>query len=489
MADTEINIGGPAVYEQRKEEPFTSDSSKSLSPVQLAREGESAALTGEQVAATAPKAKYDTDVANINAADASTKEAIAGKTLVERDQVDERHAARIAASAEALRQANDALKAAPAPSLFADTKGWDTVKQAIGLALAGLGDAMAARAHARLGTAPGPSAVTNIINMDLDRQRANIAKLTNHQIMAKEGVKDAQQARDQALAKVELKGAAMLNAAALHTEAMLKAKGVELPAIQQNEQILKLKREEQDRRQAAVAGLAKEHTSTGAKTETTNRTVPDKASAKMGVVRNPDGGAAGTSPAGEANEVNEQTRLRVQADNDLKDLYEHVLAHPRVLAGTDEYKTRQELFAKAKIAVGSVSSLGKSDEALKTEMDALGPKGDGLQSGDASALKRLIKANEKNAHDAIKIHTSHPGAVGDDGLPAKPTTNPAPAVPAAGAPAAAAPATPPMVPPSARPARAPNSGFTPDQQEAVRWIAAHPTDSRVPAIKARLGLP
>jgi len=477
MADDIINIGQPAAFEERKEQPYVTDSSKALSKPQLEQQQQSAALTDEAVQATAPKAAYDTDVAKINAADAATKSGILQQTAQLRDQVDTAHAAEIARRADDLRRANDEIKAAPPPSLFADRKGWSKVTGALGLALGGFGDALAARAAARLGVSRGPGAVQQIIEMDLNRQRENIKKLTDVQIMAKEGVKDAQAARDQALAKVDLKGAAMMSAAAAHTEQLLKAKGVELPAIQQNETILGLKRAEQDRKAAAVAGLANEHTRVGPKVETTNRTLPDNASSsKVGVVRKPDGSAAGTSPAGEANEVNDQTRLRVQADADLKELYEDMLKNPRALTA-DDRKRREELYNKAKIAVGSVSSLGKSDESLKTEMATLGPTGMGIYSGDVTAIKRLIKANEKNAYDAIKIHTAHPGAVGDDGRP-----------PITGAPASPAPTLAPATAAERRPARTPNAPLNAEQQDAMRWLMANPNDPRAPEIRRRLGL-
>jgi hypothetical protein len=495
MADDIINIGGPAPYEKREESPFSSDSTKSLSKPQLEQAAQSDALTQDQIKGTAGRAAYDTGVATIQAQDAAATSRIKNENVLARSAVDEAQAAKVAAAADTLRQANDEYRAAPPPSLFADTKGWDKARRAIAISVAGLGEAISARANATLGRANGPSAVASIIQMDLDRQREIIGRLKDNQIMAKEGVKDAQQARELALAKVDLKGAAMLNLAAAHTEELLKAKGVELPAIQQNEQVLLLRRQEQERKQAAVAGLASEHTRTGAKTETTNRTVPDTSSnARIGVVRNPDGTAAGTSPASEAKDANDQTTLRVNADDALKDLLEHVEEHGRVAYGSDAWKERNSLFAKAKIAVGSVSALGKSDESLKTEMETLGPRGDGAWAPDAGIIKHVIKRNETNAKTAIQMHTAHPGAVGDDGLPVKPASNPTPAAPSA-TPVTppmvppAAPATPPMVPPAARqPARSPGAPFTQDQKDAVKWIAAHPGDPRVPDIRKRLGL-
>ncbi len=494
MADDIINIGGPAPYEKREESPFSSDTSKSLSAPQLASQTASADLTKDEISGTANKAAYDTDIAKINAEDATAKAKIGTQIAGEKLGVDEAHTAQIAKRAEDLRIANDAVKATPAPALFADVHGWDKVQRALGVALAGFADAMSSRSNAILHRADGPSAMTDIINMDLQRQREIIGKLKDNQIMAKEGVKDAQLAREQALARVDLKGAQMYALAGQRLEQLLKAKGVEAPAVEQNAEILKVRRAEQDRKAAAVAGLTKEHTATSAKTETTNRTVPDTSSnARIGVVRNPDGTASGTAPAAEAKDVNDQTTLRVNADDALKDLKEHMEEHGRVVPGTDAYQERKSLFAKAKIAVGSVSALGKSDEALRTEMETLGPPGSGAWAPNTAIIDHVIKRNETNAKTAIQMHTAHPGAVGNDGLPVKPASNPPPAAPAAPVTppiVPPAPVTPPMIPaaaPTADAARVipPRPAGVPLTQKDVamlRWARANPNDPRAAQI-------
>jgi hypothetical protein len=495
MADDIINIGGPAPYEKREESPFSSDSTKSLSKPQLEQAAQSDALTQDQIKGTAGRAQYDTAVAGIQSQDAAATSKIKNENVVARSAVDDAQTAKVAAAADALRQANDEYRAAPPPSLFADTKGWDKARRAIAISVAGLGEAISARANATLGRANGPSAVASIIQMDLDRQREIIGRLKDNQIMAKEGVKDAQQARELALAKVDLKGAAMLNLAAAHTEELLKAKGVELPAIQQNEQVLLLRRQEQERKQAAVAGLANEHTRTGAKTETTNRTVPDTSSGngRLAVVKNADGSDAGLAPASAAAKTNEATVLRVAAVRALNHYAEMAAkVGGRALdPSSTEYQELAGAHAAAVAAVTSVTNMPGSDKSTEIETQRLGPPGTGMSwKVNPTLIHHMADEIRVQGENAIGMTANtaatvaKSGATGRPQLPASPTTNPA-AAPVA----PATPATPPMVPPPARqPARSPGAPFTQDQKDAVKWIAAHPGDPRVPDIRKRLGL-
>ncbi len=266
-----VNFPGSPEWEKRVTAPSVTDTTKALSPDQVAVEGQSLAQAEREKAAVADKTALETDKATIEAQGAAAKEAQTASTIDEKTRVDDAETAKIAKRADELRAANEAIRATPAPALFADRKGWDKAKLGIGLALAGLGDAINAKSSAVLGRAAGPSAVTDIINMDLERQRENIKKLTDSQIMAKEGVKDALAARELALTKVDLKGAALFNLASQHVETLLKAKGMDAPAIAGNEAKLALDRAEVESKKRAVAGLASEHTRAGAKVEVTTR--------------------------------------------------------------------------------------------------------------------------------------------------------------------------------------------------------------------------
>lgn len=489
-AQNTIVVNPQAAWEQSVTAPTSTDTTKSLSPEQVASQQASTALSKDEISGTAPKAAYETDVAKIQAADAANKEKIAAQTLQEKTAVDTAEMATIAARAEDLRKAQEAIKATPAPALFADRNGWEKTRLAVGLALAGLGDAMGAKASSRLHEQRGPSAVTDIITMDIDRQKANLQKLTDQQVMAKEGVKDAIQAREMALAKVDMKGAALLGLAAQHAETLLKAKGVEEPAIAQNELVLKLRRDEQQRQAAVVANLTKEHTAASAKTETTNRVSDQKQGAPTGrvaIVKNPDGTDAGLAPAAAANEVNEETAKRIAVERTGREYLDFVKQHPHVAPGTPEYHRAVALHADMVTALGSVSSLGKSDETNALEAKRMGPEGTGIWSTQPALISRILDQNAKAGKTRIKLTAGT--ATEKDGSAATSPMTSAPAPTAVTGPQGQ---TQPMVPPGSVPApapRAPNASWTAEQREAAKWIAAHPRDPRVPQLRKTLGLP
>lgn len=488
-----IVVNPQAAWEQSKTSPTSTDTTKSLAPEQVAQAASSDALAKDEAAATAPKAAYDTGVAKIQAAGEANKEVIQGKTLAERSAVDEAQMAKIAARAEDLRKAQEAIKATPASALFADRDGWSKARLAIGLALAGLGDAIGARASATLHEQRAPSAVTNIINMDLDRQKANLQKLSDQQIMAKEGVKDAIQARQIALDKVDLKGVQMLSLAAQHMEAMLKDKGVEAPAIAQNEDILKVRRAEETRKAALAANLTREHTAASSKTETTNRVTdptPSAPTGRVAMVKNADGTDAGPAPAAAANEVNTETAKRANVERVGLKLLEFAKAHPHVAPGTDDYQNAISLHADMVTALGGVSSLGKSDEANKLEAERMGPTGTGLFGTQPKLISKIIDDNAKAAKMRIKLTAGT--AIDKDGTrPAAPSAALSPT-------AITAPQgqTQPMVPPAdqaaakpAIPLRKPNAGWTDGRhQELVKWARANPNDPRAKQVLQGLSL-
>jgi len=487
-----IVVNPQAAWEQSVTAPTSSDTTKALSAPQVAEQASSAALTKDEIAGTAPKAAYDTGVAQLQADAAKNNEKIAGATLQEKSAVDEKQMANIAAKAEVLRQAQEAIKATPAPALFADRQGWQKVIGAIGIAIAGIGDAKEARDASILHRERGPSAVDSIISADLERQKANIKRLTDVQIMAKEGVKDAIQARELALAKVDMKGAALLNLAAQHAESLLKAKGVEAPAIQQNELVLKLRRDEETRKAAAVAGLTSEHTAASSKTETTNRIsdpTPSAPTGRVAIVKNPDGSDAGLAPAAAANTVNEETAKRITVERTGREYLDFVKAHPHVMPGTAEYHKAEALHAEMVTALGSVSALGKSDETNALEAKRLGPSGTGVWSTQPALISKILDTNAKAGKTRIKLTAGT--ATEKDGSPKE-----MPAAPAPTPQTAAQGQTAPMVPPAdqaaaaaKKPARAPNSPWTPEMRDAAKWITAHPGDPRIPEIRKRLGLP
>lgn len=261
------------------------DTTPEFSPLQIAEHERSAALSAKEQAGLDARAKLETDQAQINA-DKATKDLAIQDDLDKRKfAADELHANKIAKQAEVLRQANEAIKARPAPALFADRDGWSKTILAIGLAFAGLGDAMKAKAAARLGSANvgNMDAVGDIINADLDRQREAIKKLSDNQVIAKEGVKDALEARTLAMSRIDMLGAEMYKRANLHTQQLLAAKGVALPQIAKDEKVLDLQRKEQDRKDAAVAPLVEQHSKHVEKSVTDRTSTPKSGAGTPGV--------------------------------------------------------------------------------------------------------------------------------------------------------------------------------------------------------------
>jgi len=480
----DIVFPSPPEWEKRVDQPYTADTTKSLSQPQIAVQEESLSQAEREKAAADEKAKLEGEKAGIEAAGAQAKEDQARATNAEKARVDEAETAKIAKRADELRAANEAIRATPAPALMADRKGWDKAKLAIGMALAGLGDAINAKASAVLGRPAGPSAVTDIITMDLERQRENLKKLTDSQIMAKEGVKDALAARELALAKVDMKGAALFNLASQHVETLLKAKGVPAAQIAGNEAKLALDRAEVESKKRAVAGLADEHTRTGQKVEETTRAKPDATNevssrGQLAVVKNPDGSTAGYAPAGAAHDVNKETVLRAAAGRALKH-YDDVVAKVggrAVIPGTDDYNLLKGAHADAIAAITSVKNMPGTDKSSLVEAERLGPSGNGPWKVDRRLIRNLARANKDQGLHAIQMTANSAVQTRKSGETFVPTpAAPAPPAAATAAPAAApvapaqapVPSTQPMVPPKPDPPP-PVMMTAAEKREALKW--------------------
>lgn len=509
-AGNTIVVNPQAAWEQRVEAPSSTDTTKSLSPPQLEEQASSAALAKDEIAGTASRAALDTANAQIEADSAANKEAIGTKTLAEKTAVDTAEMAKIAVKADQLRQAQEAIKATPAPELFASRDGWGKAKLAIGLALAGLGDAVGARSSALLHQERGPSAVSSIIDMDLERQKENLKKLTDQQIMAKEGVKDALQAREMALAKVDMKGAALLGLAAQHAESLLKAKGVDAPGIAQNELILKLRRDEEARKAAVVAGLTNEHTKIGAKTETTNRISDAKPTGNTTPTHIADQLTDSDLPvdptATDSRQHNAATAklapVNTFLDTASKLIREAMKTGParnETLAGVTNGDTVQADRNAAIVRLRSAYAAAKGEsvggenqkhleEAIPSPPSSAAPEGQWKAwvtklhevTAEMHGLRGELLTNAGVSRDEIKK--------ADAKLRAKFVGGPAPTPETA-----AAGQTQPMVPAAAAPPapaqRQANGPWTPEQRDAAKWISAHPNDPRVPDMRKKLGLP
>ena len=146
-----------------------------------------------------------------------------------------------------LRSEQDRLNKMPAPALFADRDGWGKVRLGVGMALAGLGDGMMAAAAIRAGHAPmRGNSVQQIIENDLDRQRAAISKQKDSVVMARAGVDDAKEARNILLGDIELKGKAMYRQLELLQRSRLASLKLDQPSIDATKEILDANRAQKE---------------------------------------------------------------------------------------------------------------------------------------------------------------------------------------------------------------------------------------------------
>ncbi len=146
--------------------------------------------------------------------------------------------------------------AAPAPKLFADKTTPEKIRGALGLVLAGIGDAMGKAAAVRVGqSTAGWDSVSKIIDMDLTRQRENIKKLDDNVVMARTGVKNAQDARDLLLAQVDQRGAVAFKRVELMAQARLAAQGKDAAGIKTSLDELGWQEKGNERKLASVSPL------------------------------------------------------------------------------------------------------------------------------------------------------------------------------------------------------------------------------------------
>jgi len=131
-----------------------------------------------------------------------------------------------------LRDSMAKYDAAPAPKLFADRTTGQKIVGAIGIALAGLSDAIGNAAMVRVGQAPKFNVVDQLIESDLNRQREAIKRLDDRVVSAKTGLADAQQARAQLLAEVDQRGAVAFKRAELVAARRLSALGKSQAEVQ-----------------------------------------------------------------------------------------------------------------------------------------------------------------------------------------------------------------------------------------------------------------
>lgn len=267
----------------------SSSESSTLSPVQTEALATGDKVTADQIAETA-EVRRQKEAENAAAAVTANDAVELGKTQA---------IARAKAEAEAGKWVDEArartsaaqlkLDAAPPVSYFRDGDTWGNALRGFGLALGAIGDAKVVNAAVRTGHAPPTlDTVGQIINADLERQKAAIADLKDRVVTSRTGIKDAYEARQQMLAEVDLKGQAAYAQLERVGKARLAAMGMSQPEIDQHLAILAMREKQAEHKAEYVKPLYDKITkhldaSTTAGQSTTTRTNP---AANAGAVKN-----------------------------------------------------------------------------------------------------------------------------------------------------------------------------------------------------------
>jgi hypothetical protein len=294
---------------------------------------------------------------------------------------DQRQIGEISKATDAYKQANDAVKAQPPVSLGADRNTWGKLTLALGMALAGFGDALSAKATVLGGQDVRTHSVTDIINSDLERQREMVSKLKDNQLIALTGVKDAQQARELALARIDMKGAEMAKQLQLRGEALTKAAGVNTPALQAKLDDLKLKEHAAEFRSQAVSGLTQKiekHIGTS----DTRRDQSPPASGSP-VLRDAAGNPIGSAPTSRAVVgLGEDAAKREKAIKSATEYSNFIKEHGQYFTnpGSAETIEAQRLYDQAHADRAAVTTLGQSKEAQALEGHLIGERPGSLQN-------------------------------------------------------------------------------------------------------------
>lgn len=388
--NTVINLGQPPEFEKRTSvtAPTTGKdtTTKPVTPEETAAEGKIAGLTQDEIALQGRQAQQNSAVASATADEAQRQQFIEEGLAAQRTGPEAMAAkAYLDQMRVHVRDEQDKLSKMPPASLFADRDAWGKVRGVIGLGLAGLGDGVMAAAAIRAGHAPtNRNTVGEIIDRDLQRQREAIDRQKDSVVMARTGLKDADEARRALLADIELRGSQM----AKHSEAILKTRLAALKmdqaAIDNTKEVLDLKRKQAEHE----AEFAKLHGTTvvnkydGAKVtnETINRFqngAGPGGKIEKDVVFDENGNPIGRVPSGRGGAAAFDTRDADygRAEGTLQRLLDDVDKNGSRVLDPDAIKRRNSLYDNAVIGVATVSPLGKTEEAQKLEAGSLGSAG------------------------------------------------------------------------------------------------------------------
>ncbi len=166
--------------------------------------------------------------------------------------------------------AYDAAQRAPTPTLFAGGQSTvDNVLRAFNLMLLGVSDAGQNAIAVQQGRAPASRQLHDFIETDLAQQKANIDRLGDKVVLARTGLKDANEARDQMMAQVDARAAATYKRLEALGRARLSALKMDKAAIDGNAAILDVKEAGLNWRAKATDGLTRKIQ--GKTVEETNR--------------------------------------------------------------------------------------------------------------------------------------------------------------------------------------------------------------------------
>lgn len=183
----------------------------------------------------------------------------------------------ITAATNHLAAARQKYENAPTPSLFGDRTTAQSALFGLGMLFSAFGDA--ARDKASILTGGGPSnqsSLNDLVQMDLQRQREKIKGLSDKMLVARTGLADANQARQAALAEVDVRGAAIYKRLAQIGKANLASKKIGDEDINHDARVIGIENEYLKSRDAVGAHLTQQITQSGTDTTTTNREAADK---------------------------------------------------------------------------------------------------------------------------------------------------------------------------------------------------------------------
>lgn len=326
---------------------------ETLSDEQSAALGGQDAVLQEQIKATEKARQLKEAEARAEAAGARDQQ-LAGEWVEQQRRGPQAQAASdyITWARNHTRSEEEKLRARPAPALFADSEGWDKVRKNISLALAGLGDGMIAAAHIRTGmAAPKGTSVDAIIDQDIERQKAAIEKLKDNVVIARTGLKDAEEARRALLADIDLRGAAMAKNAELLMRSRLAGLKLDQAAVDQTKEILDLKSKQAQYRADYVKG----HSTTVNKRWDSAKTTTEE------VNRVPTAGTEGKVPAQQA-ALAKQTLAEVEKLRAAEPLSEKALQS--LQDNSLKATAADESISGAKPMAGTVALIGRGLDAI-----------------------------------------------------------------------------------------------------------------------------